>query len=210
MTYRLTRLLNLTVAAGDDRYPVRTLLCDPAGWRLRHAALDIGGWWNRHDVVVSLSRLGRIDAAEGLWHAPELTRDEIEAAARWSGEGAPLEGLSLWPPLIVGPFGGTYAPLLMQSLWNEEMADVPESEAEPPSHRTDARDWIGRDAFGDDGLLGRIEDVEVTEDTYRFVAVVIGGEGMETGRTVPLTALRYLADQGHAVFDLDRAALAAM
>lgn len=213
----LRKLLDLTATSGEDRFRVTALFHDPVKLRLRYVALDIGGWLSHHEVLVGIGRMGAIDADAGTW-ATSLSHDEAEEAPRWSHHAPPAD-LQYWPPLIVGPFGGTYAPLLMEAAWAEDWEDPAEAaeEALPPDalrtrsgepyHLALTNDWLGREAYGEDGLLGTIRDMELSEAPLTLTAAVIEtAEGRET--RLPLARLRRIADQGHAVFDARLADLA--
>lgn len=215
MQVTLSDILSCTAVAEDDRFGITALLHDPDTLKVRFVALDIGGWLQRHEVLVAIGRMGVLNIDEGFW-ATRLTRDEVEAAPRWSHHEPPAD-LSFWPPLIVGPFGETYSPLLMQAALaqgddparsaeeavRQGSAEGPAGKDDPAFHLALTGDMRGREAFAEDGTVGRIEDVVLRQDPLRVHAVVI--ETDEGDRvTAPLSRLRHLAEQGHLVFDMPR------
>ncbi len=200
---RLKRLLELQAASGEDRFPIRTLFHRTETLRLSYAAVDIGGWLDRREVLVSLDRFGTPE--DGIWPV-SLGREELEAApAIEAGDGGWGEAL---PPLVVGPFGYTFSPLMiaagMEVGAERTTPDRPERE-EPPAdvlgssqgrlHDMErSTDWLGREAFGPGGAMGPIADMVVTD-------MVLTAAVLEDGTEMPLDRLRHLAEQGHAVFD---------
>ncbi len=197
---RLKRLLDLQAASGEDRFPIRTLFHRTETLRLSYAAVDIGGWLERREVLVSLDRFGAPE--DGIWPV-SLGREELEAApAIEAGDGGWGDAL---PPLVVGPFGYTFSPLLMAAGMEAGAARQMPDRAEPPADllsRSQGRlhdmerstDWLGREAFGPDGAMGPIADMVVTD-------MVLTAAVLEDGTELPLARLRHLAEQGHAVFD---------
>lgn len=200
MTDRLTRLLDTEAVSGDDRFPIRALFHEPQSRRLKAAAVDIGGWLDRREVLVSLDRFG--PPGDDGWPM-SLGRDELEGAPEWEHAG----GLgTAMPPLIVGPFGYTFSPMLMAAGMNRSaersLPDVPEQSGPEPLESEDGRfaglerssDWLDRDAFGPDGHMGKVADLVL--DNLTITALVL-----DTDRSVPLSRLRHMAEQGHFVFD---------
>lgn len=203
MTDRLTRLLDAQAVSGDDRFPIRALFHDPQTRRLKAAAVDIGGWLDRREVLVTLDRFG--PPGENEWPL-SLGRDELQDAPEWDHAGTHSVGM---PPLIVGPFGYTFSPMLMAAGMNRSaersLPDVPGGHDEPEPDLIESEDgrfaglertadWLDRDAFGQDGHMGKVADLELQDLT--ITALVL-----DDGRTVPLSRLRHMAEQGHFVFD---------
>jgi len=139
--------------------------------------------------------------------------DALEKAPRWS-DYAGAEGIDLtgWPPILVGPFGGTYAPILLyeQMLAQSESGTPrdtsPENEA--VARMQHASHWLGLSAFGRDGELGTVRDLLFESDTRDVRWLLVGESGVFSAgpeREVPVEAVRYLAQQGsHLVLDIGK------
>ena len=201
MTERLTRLLDLDAVSGDDRFPIRALFHDEVSRRLKAAAVDVGGWLDRREILVTLDRFGSPEA--DTWPMT-LGRDEMESAPEWEHTDSASMGL---PPLIIGPFGYTFSPLLMAAGMNasaeRSLPDTPGSSERAVVESEDGRfaglirtaDWLNRDAFGPQGHLGQVADVEL-DDELKIVALVLDDD-----RIIAMTRMRNLTGQGHFVFD---------
>ena len=200
MTDRLTRLLDTEAVSGDDRFPIRALFHEPQTRHLKAAAVDIGGWLDRREVLVSLDRFG--PPSEDGWPI-SLGRDELQDAPEWER----THGLAMaMPPLIVGPFGYTFSPMLMAAGMNESaersLPDMPEQSGPDLIESEDGRfaglertsDWLDRDAFGPDGHMGKVRDLVL--ENLTITALVL-----DSDRSVPLSRLRHMAREGYFVFD---------
>jgi hypothetical protein len=179
--------------------------------KIRYLAVDIGGWLEVREVIVAADLLEPPGVMGGGWSL-RLEETALEAAPRWhagmTGEGMDLTG---WPPIIVGPFGGTYAPMLLYEQLIDSSRRTDESAPESGSgdemvYRMErATEWLGLLAFGRDGELGRIEDMLFDGTTLKIERLVLGSGGLLSHRVaeVPLSALRHMANQRtHVVLDL--------
>lgn len=201
MTERLTRLLDLDAVSGDDRFPIRALFHDETSRRLKAAAVDIGGWLDRREVLVSIDRFGPPD--DGSWPL-SLVRDELQDAPEWEHADSAALGM---PPLIIGPFGYTFSPLLMAAGMNasaeRSLPDAPDSGERAVVESEDGRfaglvrtaDWLNRDAFGPKGHLGKVADLQL-DDSLAITALILDDDTI-----LPMTRLRNMPEQGHFVFD---------
>ena len=212
MLHSLNDLMQSRLRLGDRKVRADEVFFGPKDRKLHYLAVDIGGWFEIDEVLVSADLLVPPDAQRGWW---TLTLDEtaIEAAPRWSADGlrepADLTG---WPPIIVGPFGGTYAPMLLY----EQMVARGEATRDGRAEADDAGDelifrmdrateWLGMPAFGRDGELGQVEDILFDDETREIAWLVLGRGGLLNHRTgeVPVSAIRHMARQGtHLVLDI--------
>ena len=209
MLQSLTDLMERRLHVADRKIRADEAFFDPGDRRLRYLAVDIGGWFDIKEVIVAADLL--VPPAEGRDHwSLRIDGEALEAAPRWSGGmDAPVD-LTGWPPIIVGPFGGTYAPML---LYEQMMSEGP-GRGEPPAegsgeelvYRLDrATEWLGASAFGTDGELGRVEDILFDDATLALSRLVLGSGGLFSHRAgeVPMSAVRHMARQGtHLVLDL--------
>lgn len=204
MQTTLRTLLDLKARAEEDRFPIRALFNRSGSRDLAYVAVDVGGWLDRREVMVEIDRFGPPE--EGEWPV-SLSRAELEEAPILEDEeSSPLEAL---PPLVVGPFGYTFSPLMMAAGMEasaERMRTgdpgAEGAEGAPPVTRAHGRlsgierstDWLGRAAFGPDGEMGPVEDMAI-QDGVLTAAI------LRDGTRIPLGRLRHIAEQGHAIFD---------
>ena len=90
----------------------------------------------------------------------------------------------------------------------QEERQSPHPPADPRVNRLErATRRLGSEVFGDDGLLGRLEDYVIDAESLNITGFVVG----EPARRVPYGELRHMAEEGdHTVLDLDRSGLEAM
>ena len=202
MTRRLTELLDLSVRVGDEDLPVRAVFHDLHTLRLRQVAVDAGSWLSRREVLVSVERLDR--PGDEDWPST-LTAHQIENAPEWDHTET---GVSL-PPLVTGPFGYTFSPMLMAaglaSSTDRGMPDAPEDTPNDVVGRDGGRlaglerssDLLGRDAFGPGGRIGPVTDL-IFDDDLTITALIVGEDDPVE---MSLDRVRHRAEQGHFVFD---------
>lgn len=220
MLQSLGNLLGKTTIIGDEKGTLLEVFFSLEDRRMRFLAADIGGWLDVDEIIVSADRLVAPPSGNDGWSL-KIGHDELRDAPRWE-EGMRLDQVDLsgWPPIMVGPFGGTYSPMLMY----EQLADrgrkdsgvalddqsADRAEGDRLVNRMErASKWIGLPAFGRDGELGKIEDLLFESDSGRIEwAVIASSEGLFTTQRgeVALSSLRHFAAQStHAVFDVSRA-----
>jgi hypothetical protein len=214
MLHSLKELMDDRLRVAGRRARVDDAFFDPDVRRLKYLAVDIGGWFSVDEVIVSAELLVP-PTGEGEHWTLRLDEEALAHAPRWGAEESPAPlDLMGWPSIIVGPFGGTYAPIMM---YEQLVASREEATARPPSEdsgdalvwRMDrATEWLGRRAFGTDGELGQVEDLLFDDRTLDVSWFVLGSGGIFAHRTgaVPISALRRMAREGtHLVFDLTKA-----
>lgn len=198
MTHRLTTLLSLTATPQDGRFGVSEVFHDRDTWRLRRVALDAGGWFERREVLIRIERFGR--PGESEWPV-DMSRDEVEQAPRWNDAPDPSTAL---PPVVVGPFGHTFSPLLMAARWtdaedralrDEGFQEPGAGSAAPEFDMDQASAWLGRDVFDDTGHVGTIADITVGEDWVMREML------LKDDRAISMSRLRRVGEQGHVVID---------
>jgi hypothetical protein len=212
MLQSLKDLMESRLHVADRKVRADEVFFDARDRRLKYLAIDIGGWFDIDEVIVSTDLL--VPPGEGQDHW-SLLLDEaaLEAAPRWGERGMdPPVDLTGWPPIIVGPFGGTYAPML---LYEQMVAGADRSaRTERPEegsgdalvYRVErATEWLGTLAFGTDGELGRVEDILFEEGRLTLSQLVLGSGGLFSHRAgkIPVSAVRHMARQGtHLVLDI--------
>ena len=199
---------------GDSRFPVTDFLFDAGRGTVKYAALDIGGWFDQTQVLISANRLGEPDTAKREF-VINLASEEVENAPKWEPEGEtfPFDMAHL-PPLVVGPFGSTYAPLMMAAQMNEAQAsdDAAESADLPPgADRLDRFSiWLGTEVFGSDGELGRLGDILLDPAKMELTHFVVetGGILSTQEHVLPYQTLRHMAKgDTHLVLSTSKAAV---
>lgn len=223
MLHSFHDLMNRSLSTDGGKAKLREAFFDPGSGQVRYVAVDIGGWLDTTEVLVEAERLAPPREVGGPWTL-SVDASDLETAPRWH-EGMAEDSVDLraWPPVIVGPFGSTYSPLLM---FEQIIAEQREQEL-PPAPEGDrlvrplqeVGRWIGLPAFCTDGEIGPVADLLFEVDTNRIVTVVIkpksGTVAVDTAGTddsghilLPLGSLRHRPVQGtHLVFDTTLEAL---
>jgi hypothetical protein len=163
MLHSLKDIMHSRLHVGDRKVTADEVFFDSVERRLRYLAVDIGGWFSVHEVIVSAALLDA-PGETGGWGL-RIDEPALEAAPRWhdrmADEAVDLTG---WPPIIVGPFGGTYAPMLMY----EQLVARGRAGADPAGSKSPTEgsgeamvyrlervtEWLGLLAFGRDGRTG--------------------------------------------------------
>ncbi|WP_375257324.1 hypothetical protein [Citreimonas sp.] len=224
-------LMNRSLSTDGGKAKLREAFFDPGSGLVRYLAVEIGGWLDTTEVLVEADRLAPPQEEGQAWTL-RIAEADLEAAPRWhEGMAEDRVDLRAWPPVLVGPFGSTYSPLLM---FEQMIAEQREHEL-PPAPDGDKLvrpleeigSWMGLPAFCTDGEIGTVADLLFETGTHRVVSVAIapktavsshsddeeasdGTTGMDDhGRIrLPLTGLRHRPKQGtHLVFDTSLEAL---
>jgi hypothetical protein len=211
MLMTLSDMLKSRATCEDGSFPVTEVFFDAEDGRLAYLALDTGGWFERSEVIVAAGRMGLPDPDRHLWPA-EISRAELEAAPDWSGD---TDRVPPWitalPPIVIGPFGNTYSPLMLHAMLAAESdeADGPQTEAEARVYHFErASRWRGRPVFGTGGELGRLGDLVFDLPARRLAHVVVESGGTlfaRDARAVPVARLRrWVEGNSHLVLNLSQ------
>ncbi|QFU10204.1 hypothetical protein PARPLA_00231 [Rhodobacteraceae bacterium THAF1] len=202
MTRRLSDLLNLTATTGDSKLPVRAVFHDRQTLELRQVAVDAGSWLSRHEVLVAIDRF---DAPGDETWPLRISEDDLKNAPEWEHTDSAI-GL---PPLVTGPFGYTFSPMMMAAgmatSTERAMPGVPENQQDIVGQDEHGRlaglerssDLVGPDAFGPNGRIGEVTDLLLSDD-LQIVALIVGKDDPVEMR---IDRARHRADQGYFVFD---------
>ena len=209
MRHALSDIVGHRVEADGERLEVTEAWIDPVGGRLRYVGVDVGGWLSHRTALLST---GLLTWDEG-WHA-DATRAEIEAAETDPDDGFDLSDL---PPLVTGPFGNTFSPLMIAAGLRAEAEDEalprpPDAEGPPVdadrlTRRLDRWSALrGTPVFARDGEIGPlidlIHDDRVWDATALVVTAVTGREEIEWRHV-----RRRVESGGHMVLSADMAEL---
>lgn len=213
MLLSAAEIMTFSANNGDNRFPVTDFLFDAGQGAVKYAALDIGGWFDQTQVLIAASRLGEPDTGKREF-VVNLASAEVESAPRWEpdGETFPFDMAHL-PPLVVGPFGSTYAPMMMAAQMNEaQAADRDEGAELPPgADRLDRFSiWLGTEVFGSDGELGRLGDMLLDPVRMELTHFVIETGGILSAQehVLPYQTLRHMAKgDTHVVLSTSKAAV---
>lgn len=215
MQISVTELLQHKAQLGDTNYPVCGVFFHPGDWRVAYLAIETGGVLSPDQVLIEAARFGAPLPGESTLPLSALSR-EIEEAPRWYPEdredGASL--LAALPPLVIGPFGTTHAPLMLFAQASGAVEDAQEQERpDELRHLHRASTWLGALVFGTKGELGRLADFQIDWEARKLCALVVSDGTAPSARrhVVPMDKLHLLAEQDdHLVLDLDAKALRAL
>ena len=202
MLIQCTTLARFNADAGDDTLKLHDLFIDPTSWRLTHLTLDTGGWFDSDISLVAASLIDGIDREERRVRL-SLSKADLDAAPRLHDVSPSITSM---PPLIVGPFGGTFSPLMATAA----LAAQDEGQDARPAVLGDSqamRDLIQLPVFGSDGELGPLEDLLLDTDTGRASHIVVNTGTILPGpqRVIPVEKVRYIADRKtHFVAELTK------
>jgi uncharacterized protein YrrD len=198
-------LIRFSARLGEDGLDITDLLFNARDGRLKYLVVDTGAWLENQQTLVAASLIGAVDTENGQVTL-RATPQEFSHAPRWQGEHEPLFPiLASMPPLVVGPFGGTYAPLAMVAQMDVETQEPdqdPRAEEAIDRYET-ARSWMDCEIFGRDGSLGTVSDLLLDADDGAITHLVVHNGSVLSGKllAVPYEVLRYRASGGHLVLD---------
>lgn len=201
-----TDLMNYHARLGEDAFDIIDLLFNAADGALKYLVVDTGAWLETQQTLVAASLIGAIDV-EDAEVALRASREEFDQAPRWQGsDEALIPLLAALPPLVVGPFGSTYAPLAMAAeLGPQSAAKDTDPRAQTAFDQFEmARGWLGSEMFGRDGPLGTLGDLLLDAEAGRVTHLVVSSDDVQPGKmlAVPYSVLRYRATGGHLVLNL--------
>ncbi|APZ54006.1 PRC-barrel domain-containing protein [Salipiger abyssi] len=212
MLYSLAEMLSWRARTGGKEAMVTDMLFDLRSRHLTYLSLAVDGPPGGQ-ALAAASRMGPPDM-EARALPLEISEEELARAPHWDGgDTAQLDALMLaMPPLVVGPFGATHAPLAMASY----AAGQAEPQDDDP-RATEALDryerltrWLGGPVFARDGEVGSLSDLLFDFEANRINYLIVDN-GKFFGhqqRALPFTALAHRAPGakgGHLVLDLSQA-----
>ncbi|MDU8911977.1 PRC-barrel domain-containing protein [Aestuariicoccus sp. MJ-SS9] len=194
-------------------HPVRDVLLAGDARALRYVVIDTGGWTESNWLLAAASSVS--PSEDGTALDVDASDQDLRDAPVWSGAPKALgQMLAAMPPLVVGPFGATHAPLVMSAAQRAAENNDPDPRAEYilQSHLR-GQELIGAPVFARDGELGKLADLVLDIEAGALTHLIIAEAGARNGacRIVPVTALRHRAegDPGHLVLDIGKTDFAA-
>lgn len=202
--FAMTDMLRFTAKAKDAGFPIKEIFFDAGQGLLRFVALDIGGWFDNLEVVVSTRLMGEPDKSNREWPV-KISPDAIKAAPEWSDPRVFRHvALAAISPIMVGPLGGDYAGFATLN-WHETQDD-PEIRG---NRKVDGfarlSSWMGLPVFGHDSEVGTLIDILFEPKTGSLSHLVIDNGGAISAQqmVVPYDRLLHLAKGGsHVVMDV--------
>lgn len=207
MLYSLTDLLSWRASTGETTASLTDLLFDPETRHLTYLALYRAGEGGSSSLVAA-SRLAPLEPQDRRLHL-SITEDELSRAPHWSGGAAELDALlTALPPLVIGPFGATHAPLAMSGFFGREDApeNDPRAEAALARYQRLGR-WLDRPVFCSDAEVGTLVDLLYDAEAGRIDYLVVDNGKLFGNRkyALPFSSLAHRAPGakgGHLVLDL--------
>ena len=208
MLYSLTDLLSWPVQTGDQTGTLSDVLFDPETRHLTHLALHTRGGQDG-SALAAASRLETPDP-DNRRLTVAISEEELEQAPHWRGDMQDLDALlTAMPPLVVGPFGATHAPLALGGFLGTRADGTetdPRAEAVIDRHQRFSR-WRDRAVFTRDAEIGTLRDMLYDPEANRIDYLVVDDGKFFGGKSyaLPFSALAHRAPGakgGHLVLDL--------
>ncbi|MDO6585611.1 PRC-barrel domain-containing protein [Salipiger sp. 1_MG-2023] len=209
MLLSLTDMLTWTIAADAPDLVLSDLVFDAGTRQLVYLSLGTG-MGGGGQALAPASLMGRPDPQTR--RVPlRITEEELSRAPHWTGETAQIDALfGVMPPLVVGPFGATHAPLALAAMLGSgddaERQTDPRAEAALDRYDRLGR-WLERPVFGRDAEMGHLADILWNAEANRldYFIVAHGGFFSQDRRALPFSSLSHRAPGakgGHLVLDL--------
>jgi|MDTG01.4.fsa_nt_gb hypothetical protein len=212
MLQSLAKMLTWDARTGDGTAALTDILFDPEARRMTYFALAPDGP-HTQQILARASLLGALAPGDRAFEL-HATTDDLAQAPHWEGDHADLDPLlTAMPPLVIGPFGATHAPLaLASSMFGE---DHDKNATEPVDPRTEEvldrytrlTRWLGRPVFSRDAELGRMSDLlaDPARNSIEYIVVENAGLFSRKRHALPFTSFAHRAPGakgGHIVLDL--------
>ncbi|MEO8241172.1 MAG: PRC-barrel domain-containing protein [bacterium] len=201
--FTMTDMLRFRATTKDASFPLTELFFDPEQGLLRYVALDVGGWFDRREVIVSAKLIGVPDLTSR--EVPvEITPEACKQAPEWTNPDALMVvPIAMMPPIMIGPYGGRFAGQTRRKA--DETADP----QHPGNLKVDGfarlNDWVGLPVHGKDGEVGTLVDLVIEPDCHLLSHLIIDTGGFFAARklVVPYDLLLGLAaDSNHVDMNL--------
>jgi sporulation protein YlmC with PRC-barrel domain len=201
--FAMTDMLRYSATAKDASFALTEIFFEPELGEMRFVALDVGGWFERREVIVSARLMGTPDDTTRTWPV-EITPEAVKSAPEWSDPKflAQMPIASI-PPITVGPYGGRFAGAIPSDV-EAELGD-PDT---PGNLKVEGyerlNDWVGLPVFGTQGEVGTLIDFLFDPETGHLSHLVVDTGGFLSAQqmVVPYDLLRHLASGGtHVVID---------
>lgn len=211
MLHDLSDLFETPLETRSGPAGLREVFFDRDTGRIRLVAIEMAHTAPRTEALIDAARLSTPVHDGGGWTL-SVGDDEIAEALSWPEvlEQDAMD-LSMWPMVVAGPLGTSFAPLLALSALR---ANPPESDPTSPDTQTanelvapleQSSDWIGATVFGHDGELGQLAALLFEPATRTIRALRLKDTPAGGPVDLPFASLRYRAENGgHLVVDATR------
>ncbi len=193
--FAATDMLRYKAVAEDASFPVREIFFEPDQGVLRYVALDVGGWFDRREVVVSVDLMGVPDDVAREWPVA-LSPDAIGEAPEWIDPNS-LSRVSAvaMSPIMVGPYGGHFAGVTPRDVQQHEDPDQTAGNLEVAGFAR-VNDWVGLPVIGKDGDMGTLIDFLFEPENGRLSHVVVDTGGFLAAQqmVLPFDLLKHRAE----------------
>lgn len=199
MLHSLKDLIGATAMAGDRKCALREAFFHIEDGRIRHLAVDLGGWLDVDEVIVPADMLEAPEGDGESWRL-SLTEAALRQAPGWDAGNREVEiDMASWPPVVVGPFGHTVSPMLiyeqMRGPCDPEQRDKGDRLVRRMQHASRS---FGLPVFSASGEERELLDLKFDPNTMTIQHLVVGERGLLTtsGKELPYKAIRHMAAQG--------------
>ena len=183
MVRPVSDLLRYDAVIDEQPNTITELFFSSRTWEGAYIGLDIGGWFESDQVIASAEILSVFDTKTRSVMV-NTSRRAIEEAPRWEPiDGAPTKGATTLPALLVGRFGPISAPLILSSAPGNDHKSSGDATARRIERRYDLSTvWIGAEAHGSDGKLGRLDDLLFDPESMQITHFVVDNGKVLPGR----------------------------
>lgn len=193
--FSATDMLRYKAAAEDATFPIRELFFEPEKGVLRFVAIDVGGWFDRREVIVSADLMGVPDDVDRVWPVV-LSPDAIKDAPEWTDPKAlSRNAAAAMPPVMIGPYGGHFAGVTPLDVQDHEDADESPGNLEVEGFAR-VNEWVGLPVTGQDGDVGTLIDFLFEPDNGSLSHVVVDTGGFLAAQqmVLPFDLLKHRAE----------------
>lgn len=213
MLISLDDLTGWRATTGTRSLNIRDVFFAPDSLEVSYVLVSDGAWTDPERMLVAASYLG--DADPDAREIPlRISDDELSRAPRWdSGQGPLASFLTTLPPLVVGPFGATHAPLPLAAEAMAQPSDDTDERSVMVKERFDRLgDWLGKPVFARDGEVGVVRDLLYDPEQGRIAHLIVGDDKMfnATQTAIPVAEIAHRVDDekgGHVVLTCGMAAI---
>jgi hypothetical protein len=187
------------MSGGSMRGECRDVLIDTAQARIVHAVFDVPWGFSSRYLVVPAQRL---EWADGEWSLDIKDADVEGERTEDGGSSDTSVEIGEFPPVIVGPFGYTVAPMMAGALINSMNEDAVPVAPTPEVTETPEGHWLNRlkglPLFDTTGALGTLVDIVVDPAGLDCISFTADSERGQRA-AFPFDSMRHVAKDGSSI-----------